>query len=472
MSARNNLAWDLLDQDSDPVPGDPERVSAAQRRYANTARTIHETADRLRTVSAADGLKGKYADKMQDKAKDVVNDLTKASGRYDAVAEAVGVYQPALQHARDESAAAVHDAEDAKASQTKAQAMPDPSANRPSDAPPLSQADQDAIRDRTNAASSADTALAAAKTRLRNAVDALDAAGRALEQAVTANKFKDDHLSDTTLDKFNAVLKAVVKGLQWVGIALAAVALIFPGVAAFGLLAVAIAALVLVIDITLAAQGETSWIDVAFAAVGVVLLGGGSLLAKGLQNMGKPIRDALGSAYGRWANPQVENQFGIEMQAWMNGTSTIRPAQIVANRSAGLAANTRTGRTAGGLLPEFPEWWQFSHPEYLAFFGRQMRDNNIFSLLKNGNFLNMYPKFFAGLDVVSALNSMGKTAVQIPGVAVNIPSGWFYGLAAALRGIGYGMFGFGLASGPVSFVPGDNHHIPAWDDAKGGATSG
>jgi hypothetical protein len=471
MSARNELPWDLLDQDGDPVPGDPERVSAAQSRYANIAKTIHETADRLRKVAAADGLKGQYADKMQDKAKDVVTDLTKASGRYDAVADAVKVYQPALQTARDETAAAVHDAQDAQTSQTKAAAMPDPSANRAPDAAPLTQADQDAIQARKTASSSADAALAAAKKRLQTAVDALNAAGRALEQAVTANRFKGDHLTDTLLDKFNAILKVIVKVLQWIGIALAAIAVIFPGVAAFAVLALAVAAVTLVVDITLAAQGEASWIDVAFAAVGVVLLGAGSLLAKGLQNIGNQIRNVIGPAYRAWANPQIEASFAVEMRAWMAGTGSMNPAEIMAARNAALAAARTEGRTAGNLLPEFPEWWQFSHPEYLSFIGRQLRDNNIFSLLKNGTFLSMYPKFFAGVDVVAALRTMGSAAGRIPGSAIGAPSAWFYGLAGLFKGIGYGMFGFGLASGPVSFIPGDTHHIPGWDDAKDSATS-
>jgi hypothetical protein len=471
MSARNELAWDLLDRDGDPVPGDPERVTAAQRRYAGIARTIHDTADRLRKVAAADGLQGRYADAMQDKAKDVVNDLTKASGRYDAVAKAVGDYQPALADARTESAAAVRDAEDAAAAGTKAGAMPDPSAGRAPDAGPLTEADHAAVKARDDAAASADAALAAAKNRLQRAVDALDEAGRALERAVTANRFKDDHLSDTTLDKFNAALKVIVKVLQWVGVALAAVALIFPGVALFVVIGAVVAATVLVVDVVLAAQGETSWLDVAFAAVGVLLLGAGSALAKGLQNIGNQLRGVLGSAFGRFASPQIEEAFAVEMRAWMAGTSTMTPAEILAARNGALAAANAEGRTAGGLLPEAPEWWQFTHPEYLATIGRQLRDLNIVTMLRNGTFLDLYPKFFAGVDVVAALRAMGGLAGRLPGAGVGAPSAWYYALAGLFKGLGYGMFGLDLASGPVAFVPGDDHKIDGWDDAKDGTTT-
>jgi hypothetical protein len=453
MSARNSLPWDLLGLHGDPVPGDPERVSAAQRRYANIAGTIHETADRLRRVAAADGLEGQYADSMQDKAKDVVSDLTKASGRYDAVAQAVGVYQPALQHARDESAAAVHDAENAKSQQTKAQAMPDPSADRPPDAGPPSQADEDAVRARGAAISSADSALAAAKGRLRNAVDALDAAGRALEQAVTARRFKDDHLTDTTLDKFNAVLKVIATALQWVGVALAALALIFSGVALFVAIGAVVAGTILLVQVVLAAQGEASWVDVAFAAVGVVLLGAGSLLAKGLQSLGNQIRAVLGPAFKAFASPQIEANFAVEMQAWMAGTSNLTPAEILAIRNGELAAANAAGRTGGGALPEFPEWWQFSHPDYLASIGRQMRDYNIFTLLKNGRFLELYPKFFAGVEVVAPLRELGGVAGQIAGAAA-APSAWFYALAGLFKGLGYASFGFDIASGSGQVNPG------------------
>ncbi len=463
MSARNELDWNLLDLDSDPVPGDPERVSAAQRRYANIAATIHETAGRLRKVAEAHELVGKYADAMQSKATDVISDLTKASGRYDAVAEAVGVYQPALLSARDESAAAVRDAEDAKASQTKAQAMPDPSASRPPDAAPLTQSDQDAINARGKAISAADDALAAAKTRLRKAVDALDTAGRALEQAVSANRFKDDHLTDTLLDKFNAFLKVLVKVLQWVGIALAALAMIFPGVGLFVAIGVAVAAVTLIADIVLIAQGETSWFELGMAVAGVVLLGAGSLIAKGLQNLGSQIRGVLGPALRRFAAPQIDEAFAVEMRAYMAGGTTRTAEQLLADRNAALAAANAEGRTAGGLLPEEPQWWQFSQPGYLASIGRQMRDNNIFTLLKNGTFLSSYPKLFAGVDIVAALRAMGNVAGRIPGAGIAAPSAWFYALAGGSTFLGYATFGLALAGQPVPFIPGDTHHLPGVD---------
>src|SRR5215470_13323632 len=448
MGARTTLAWHLLDLDGDPVPGDPDRVKAAQSRYENIAKTIHDTADNLRKVTGADGLKGQYADAIKDKATDVVNDLTKASGRYDAVAKAVGVYQPALETARTETAAAVSDAETANAAQIKARAMPDPSANRPPDAPPLSQDDQNAVGARNTATANADGDLAKAKARLRNAVEALNAAGQALANAVGKNAFKGDHLTDSGWDRFlhglNAFLKVFVKVLQWIGIALAALALIFPGVGVLIFAGVIIAVTVLVADIILVAQGETSWFEVAMSAAGVVLLGAGGLLAKGLQSIGTQIRAVTGPAFRAWADRIIEADFVRDMRAWMAGTSNRTPAQIMADRDAARAAANVEGRTGGGLLPEGPQWWQFRDPGYRAAIGQQVRDNNIVTLLKDGKFAE-YFKFFAGVDVVAGLRAMGGVAARIPGSTVGAPSAWYYGLAGGLGLLGWATFGISLA---------------------------
>src|SRR5215470_4310837 len=113
MSARNTLAWHLLDLDGDPVPGDCDEVEKAMKRYKKIAETINDTTTGLKKVTTGDGLKGKYADAMRGQAEDVINDLTKAAGRYKAVAKAVGVYQPELKDACDETEAAVTDAETA-----------------------------------------------------------------------------------------------------------------------------------------------------------------------------------------------------------------------------------------------------------------------------------------------------------------------------------------------------------------------
>jgi hypothetical protein len=449
MSARTTLSWQLLDQDGDPVPGDPDRVKTAQERYAKIAETIHDTADKLRKVTGTDGLKGEYADAIRDKATDVVNDLTKASGRYDAVAKAVGEYQPALQHARDETAAAVTDAETANAAQTKAHAMPDPSANRPPDAPPLSQADQDAVRDRNKATGAADADLAAAKTRLHNAVEALNTAGKALANAVGKNAFKGDHLTDSGWDRFlhglNAFLKVLVKVLQWIGVALAALALIIPGVGALVLAAVVVAATILVADIILVAQGETSWGEVVIAAVGVILLGAGGALAKGLQKLGDKLRPIIGRAVRAAARPQIEDNFAIAMTDFMAGGGGRTAEQVMADRLAALAAAEGRGTA---MVPRNPEWWQLRNPNYWSSVLPQIRNNNIYTLLKDGRFAE-YFKFFGGVEGVTPLGAAAGAAGMTPGA-------WYYatiGTAVVLKGLGYGSFINDILSGAGVYSP-------------------
>jgi hypothetical protein len=281
--------WELLHESSDPVVADVATVQDLVHYYTTIAQEISAESDVLRRIGDGDTaeFKGESADAVRKKSKDVAESLQKMSGRYDAIRDALTGYLPELERALSESAAALRDAEDASASGARAASMADPSQNRAQDAPPLTSDEQGAIDAKHRAESAASDGADAAVARLRRAVDGINGAGKAAASTIRAAW--DDGLHDSLGDKikafFSKLLKIIVKIFTYIGIALAALAILIPGVGMLTFMAAVAASVVLVANITLAGMGEGSWLDVITSAVGLVLVGVGGALTKAVSTL-------------------------------------------------------------------------------------------------------------------------------------------------------------------------------------------
>jgi hypothetical protein len=290
VSIRNLGDWSALDQDSDPVYADPDKVASAQQRYQNIASTIDDAVSRLQKVmdDNSDGLVGQYIDGLRKSAGDLHDRLQKAGVRYHDVADQIKIYEPDLQTGLDESAGALTDANNAVDSQTKAKGMPDP--QKGSDGT-VSPDEQQKGTDKTKAENQANDALTAAKNRLNNALDQLNVAGKRLGDAVNSKNYNDG-LSDSWKDKLDAILGEISKILGYIGMVLGALALLVPGLDIVVLAGVVVGAAALIVNSILYADGKGSVLDVIFGAVGLGLgfIGiGASQLAKGLANDAKDL---------------------------------------------------------------------------------------------------------------------------------------------------------------------------------------
>ena len=87
MSARAGR-WDLLEYNSDPVPGCPERVRAGAQRYVETAEEIRIAATNLRSISYDQ--KSKAINKIREQARSIAAELDKAHSRCDGAGGAYG----------------------------------------------------------------------------------------------------------------------------------------------------------------------------------------------------------------------------------------------------------------------------------------------------------------------------------------------------------------------------------------------
>jgi hypothetical protein len=276
--------WELVGEPADPIVADVDALQELLGYYATMADEIMSEADVLAKVGAHDDTlyKGRVADKTRAKATDVGESLQKLSGRYVAVADALRGYLPELQHGLDESQRALNDAEDAAAAAGRAAAMADPSQNRPQGAPALTSDEQAEVDAEHRATASAASAADAATARLRMAVAAVDSAGHRAAQTIRAAW--QDGLHDSRGDKVKAVfakiLKVFVKIFTYLGIALAALAILIPGLGFLTLTAAIVTGLSFAANFALAAMGAGSWLDVITAAVSVLFVGVGGALTK------------------------------------------------------------------------------------------------------------------------------------------------------------------------------------------------
>jgi RHS repeat-associated protein len=288
--------WELLDKPSDPVVADLPEMDSRLAYFKSLAETMRIEGQRLSQIASGESLKGKYADELRSSSGDVAKDLDQVVGRYDAVVQALGDYRPALDAALLGSAQALDDAIDADAARRTAEAMPTATA------PPggqLTAQQKQANADKTTATNAAADSLNAAKQKLANVLSALDQAGQSA--AATIRKGFNDGLTDSGWDRFKYAFKKflqiLIKVLTYIGMALAVIALIIPGVGeAMFAAALGLAALTLGANIALKALGGGSWADLGIAIAGLLTLGAAKLLGPaieaGLGSLGGAIRGA------------------------------------------------------------------------------------------------------------------------------------------------------------------------------------
>ncbi|WP_394769104.1 hypothetical protein [Lacisediminihabitans sp.] len=388
MSARPGN-WQLLNHSTDPVGGDPARLAELTQYYKTMAETISSEAATLKKIGNGDTteLKGESADALRKRSHDVGESLAQASGRYAAVGEALRVYAPELDQVRSESAKALVDAEAADAARASSNAMADPSADRPKDAPPLTDQETQDVARRATAIGSASDAAAAARTRLDNALAALDDAGQRASTVIKAAWH--DGLTDTLAYKikqfFIKLLKVLVKVLMWIGVALAVLAFFIPGLAVLAIAGAIVAVVSLAASTALAAMGEGSWLDVILGAVSVLMLGAGALIAKIVQNSHIGLLAKVGSAGGKGTPTQAMSKVIDELPKVQKVVSAVKAdrLRVFANAKGPVAisqGNIRTMALDKGLRnlrfnsiskvinKDFkikPQFWNTRHPDYL-----------------------------------------------------------------------------------------------------------
>lgn len=99
--------------ETDPVPGDPVKVTAAETHYRDIANRIRSAAANLLSVMNAANDTSDAVAAFRDKAADVRIGILKAETRYEGLADALGAYAPLLATAQSKSVVALRNAQEA-----------------------------------------------------------------------------------------------------------------------------------------------------------------------------------------------------------------------------------------------------------------------------------------------------------------------------------------------------------------------
>ena len=242
--------------EADPVPGDPEGIRREVTHMKKVAEKLRVQAAAMQAIADCDGLKGKYADELGDKARGLGGRLDLAEDRYREVKGHLNGWAEDMETAQRKADRALADAKDAQ---------------RVIDAHTHGEGTQ-----KTADKSEKDTA--SEDPVVIRAMEDLEAARRKLNAAVSFYGERADHyagkirssIDDAVEDSWWNDVKAWVADADWLGewadrlswlaTALSIVAVFFPAV---GGLVVLLTAIVTGVHLLMALTGNGSWLDVA-----------------------------------------------------------------------------------------------------------------------------------------------------------------------------------------------------------------
>ena len=341
--------------DSDPVPGDPDRVEQLGRHYQRVAAAIGDAASKLRRIAEQQEMRSEAVAVFRERAREVADDISRAHERYDGVGRALSGYAPELREAQFESVAALVQARRAEEDVVTAHRLAQAAQVR-LDAAPVgtdSLADQGGYRRALAAAEVARDDLAAARCRLSRAMECRDAAAwRALR---LVEDVKDSGgLNDSWWDNWGAkVVHVIVKVADVVAVVAGVLALVVGWIPVVGqALAAILGAVALVAslvsllgNLTLVATGDGEWSEVAWSVLGVLSFGVGRAAIGALRVSALGVRGASRLAAGRLAAQSVVARVAAGLPGSRNSMVAIRLMLGTANPLGRCLARTAVQRS-------------------------------------------------------------------------------------------------------------------------------
>lgn len=178
--------WKPLGLDADPVPGDPEAVSAEAAHLASVARTVTGQIAALRSIASDATETGQHADTIRTAALALAGSLQAVATRYATVSSALAGWAPELEQAQALSIRALDEAESPYARINQAAVLPA--------GPDLTAAQKQEIAAYHASVQRAQDQLAAARALLTRATTLRDT--QAAYYAAKINQASNDSLTD------------------------------------------------------------------------------------------------------------------------------------------------------------------------------------------------------------------------------------------------------------------------------------
>ncbi|MGP3948556.1 putative T7SS-secreted protein [Streptomyces sp. 7N604] len=267
--------------ETDPVPGDPEGIRDEVDHMKRVAEKLRTQAAAMEAIADSDGLKGKYADELAEKARGLSRRLDLAEDRYREVKGHLGGWADDMETAQKKADRALDDAKDAQRvlNRHKGEGAGKDSgkgdSSDPSDDPAVKRAEDD---------------LEEARRKLNSAVTFYG--DRADHWAGKIRSSVDDDLEDSWWNDLKALA-----GADWLGnlaeylsditTVLGIIAIFFPAV---GVLAGFLTAIVMGIHAIQALTGNGSWFDVLTDVAAFKMARNGIKAAKAVKGLQKEAR--------------------------------------------------------------------------------------------------------------------------------------------------------------------------------------
>ncbi|MCM1972884.1 hypothetical protein [Streptomyces sp. G1] len=283
--------------DSDPIPGDPDRVAALGRQLRATAEELERQIRNLKAVADVDAWDSKAGKEFREKATGNVKKLEAALTRYDSAADALGDkvteiagshqdkvcakptnYASDLNRAQEIADAALREAKDAEDRKGAAQRSLDGLSEK-------DKADEKKLEEQRDQAGDE---IDAARAKLAQAIEIRNNAATAAGEALKSIAGIKDSLKDDFWDKFDdwvdwvgekAELLATYFGVAalavgWIPIIGQALAGVLGAVSTFFTLVSTVCTVIQVI------RGDKGLKDLAFSILGLAVMGVGKAFAK------------------------------------------------------------------------------------------------------------------------------------------------------------------------------------------------
>lgn len=318
--------------EADPVPGDPEGLRGEVEHMKAVAKKLRTQAADMEAIANSDGLKGKYADELGEKARGLGRKLDLAEDRYREVKGHLGGWADDMESAQKRADRALDQAKDAqriidnhKPDGTGKGSDKDAGKDEPDDDPAVKRAKAD---------------LEEARTKLNSAVTFYDE--QAGHYAGKIRSSIDDDMEDSWWNDF----KASISDADWLGTLaewlshattlLTFAAIFFPGL---GVIAGFLTGIVMAIHLVQALTGNGSWFDVVTDIAAFKMARNGIKAAKavkGLQKEGRGLAKDL-------AERQVKREARRNRAAvGPRGGGQLGRLRRVADNQQGRAAGART----------------------------------------------------------------------------------------------------------------------------------
>jgi hypothetical protein len=435
MSRPADSAWRPLGWDTDPVPGDPGRISQEAAHLASVASTLRAQIGALRKISSDGTEVGEHADKIRSAAEGLITSLNKVEVRYETVAAALSGWVPELENVQNMSVQALNEAEGPYA---KLQNTPVPNI------PGMTQGlnGQWSLNPLIQVTSAQKTEFASYQQTMNQANSELSGAqallGRAInlrdtQQSIYAAKINaaiSDGLKDSWFERFEdwvesgwddfthfvaenaGIIRDICEVLEIVATILAIVAIFVSGGTLLLIIGAILTGIALIGRIMLLASGKGSWLDVLMDFVALVSFGATEWLGKALQGT---VDAAKGLAASDFVSDTL-TRLAPKLSDMYEAMGSEAGDKILAKLTASLAAK------APETLPEVSE--DVSRVERLLSTGdieNVVKLRTLESLTNNVNDLKITEQAVKGFQLGSALtwNFRIATTIGVAGLAGN-----------------------------------------------------